>query len=75
MFAIVGATVGVVVSMPAARRLGALAATIAKAGGPPAPDQRAEMQRLQGRMATAAQIVAFLLVLATAAMAVARYVA
>ena len=75
VFAIVGATVGVVVSMPAARRLGALAATIAKTGAPPAPDQMAEMQRLQGRMATAAQIAAFLLVLATAAMAVARYVA
>ena len=75
VFAILGATIGVAVSMPAARRLGVLGATIAKSGGPPSAEQVAELQRLQGRMATATQIVAILLVLATAAMAVARYVA
>jgi hypothetical protein len=75
VLALLGATIGVTVSMPSARRLGVIAATAAKSGGPPSSDQMAEIQRLQGRMTTASQYVAVLLMLATAAMAVARYVA
>jgi hypothetical protein len=43
-------------------------------GGPPTPEEQAEMKRLQGRMSVASQFVTLLLVLATAAMAIARYV-
>lgn len=73
IIAILGATIGTTISMPSARRLGALAGSIAKGGGPPSPEQAAEMQRLQKRMSTATSYAASLLVLATAAMAVARY--
>jgi hypothetical protein len=75
VFALLAATLGLTVAMPAARRLGALGGAIAKAGAPPSAEQMAEMQRLQGRMSTAGALGAALLVLATAAMAVARYVA
>ena len=73
--AILAAALGVAVGMPTARRLGGLAASMAKAGSPPSPEQMAEMQRLQGRMSTTGALGAGLLVLSTAAMAVARYVA
>jgi uncharacterized RDD family membrane protein YckC len=44
------------------------------AGRPPSPDEAAAIQRLQARLASAALVVAVLLLLATAAMALARYV-
>jgi hypothetical protein len=71
---ILGFLLGVVINMPAARRLGAIGATAAKRGSAPTPDEAAEMQRLQGRMSAASQIVTLLLLLATGAMAIARYV-
>jgi uncharacterized membrane protein len=72
--AIVAAILGMAVNLPAARRLTALAAGIQAAGRPPAPVEAAEMQRLQARLGRATMIAAALLVLATLAMAVARYV-
>ena len=74
VFAILAATLGVTVGMPTAKRVGLLAGAIAKAGGPPSAEQAAEMQRLQGRMSKVSTLGAVLLLLATAAMAVARYV-
>jgi hypothetical protein len=67
-------TLGMAIVSPGAKRMGALAAAMHGSGGPPAPAQVAEMQALQARMARFAVIVAVLLLLATAAMAVARYV-
>jgi uncharacterized membrane protein len=72
--AILGFVLGIVINMPAARRMGAIGAAAAKRGGPPTADEAAEMQRLQGRMSVASQIVTVLLLLATGAMAIARYV-
>jgi hypothetical protein len=62
------------INMPAGRRMGAIGAAAAKRGGPPTPEEAAEMQRLQGRMSVASQIVTVLLLLATGAMAIARYI-
>jgi uncharacterized membrane protein len=73
-FAVLAAIVGVVVNLPTARRLTALAARVQSSGRPPAPDEAAEMQRLQARLGRATMVAAGLLVLATLAMAVARYV-
>jgi hypothetical protein len=73
-FAILAMIIGMAVSSPAGRRLGALGAEIRARGGPPTPAEVAEMQRLQDRVARGSQIVALLLVLATGAMAIARYV-
>ena len=73
LLGIVGAVVGMGVNVPVGRRLGVIAAQSQAAGRPPTAEEAAEMQRLQARMATAGQFVSVLLVLATLAMAVARY--
>ena len=74
LLAVVAIVVGLTVNAPAAKRLGVLGAKVQAQGAPPTFDQAAEMQRLQQRLGTALRAVALLLVLATAAMALARYV-
>jgi hypothetical protein len=74
LLALAGGVVGMVVTAPTGRKLGTLGAAMAAAGRPPTPDELATMQSLQRRLATAAALVAVLVVLATVAMAVARYV-
>ena len=71
--AILAMIVGMVVNPPAMRRVGEIAAAVAKRGGPPKPEEAAEITRLQNRMGTGTVIVALLMTLAVAAMAVARY--
>jgi uncharacterized membrane protein len=71
---IAGAVLGMATSAPTGRRLAAMTATIKARGGPPTAEELAEIQRLQARMRGAGRLVAVLLVLATVAMAVARYV-
>ena len=73
LVAVVAIVIGMAVNSPTANQLGALAARIQAAGRPPSPDELAAIQRLQGRLATANVLAAGLLLLATAAMAVARY--
>jgi uncharacterized membrane protein len=72
--ALIAAILGMAVNSPTGRRLGALAAAARARGGPPSADELAEMQRLQLRLTKATRWVALLLLVATAAMAVARYV-
>ena len=71
--AILAMIVGMIVNPPAARRMAQIATAAGKRGGPPSPEEAAEVQRLQKRMATANVFVAILLTLAVSAMAVARY--
>jgi uncharacterized membrane protein len=71
--AILAMILGMIVNPPAAKRMGQLAAAAAQRGGPPSPEEAAELQRLQKRMTTANIFVAILLTLALSAMAVARY--
>lgn len=71
--AILALIVGMATSAPSAKRLGAIAAAAGKRGGPPTPEEAAEIGRLQARMRTGSMIVAALLTLTVAAMAVARY--
>ena len=72
--AIVAFSIGVVVNLPTTKRLAVLTAAIQSKGGPPSADEAALMKRLQGRLGAALMAIAGLLALATAAMAVARYV-
>ena len=72
--AILTLAIGGTMIAPAAKRAGALGAAIAAGGKPPSPEQAAEMGRLQARLATLGTLGAVLLVLTTAAMAVARYI-
>ena len=73
VMALIAVVLGMAVNSPAASRLGALGARIKAAGRPPSPDELAEIQRLQQRLARASVLQALLLLLAAAAMAVARY--
>ena len=73
LLAIIALVIGMTVNSPTARQLGVLTAAIQAQGIPPSPEQSAQMQRLQGRLGLAIQIVTVLLLLATAAMATARY--
>lgn len=58
----------------AGMRLGALMKQIETKGGPPTPDQLAELQGLQKRMRSVSLWTAILLLVAVVAMALARYV-
>jgi len=71
--AILAIVLGLVINAPTGRRMSVIGAAIAKRGGPPEPGEAAELQRLQARMEMASVAVAVLLLLATCAMAVARY--
>ena len=72
--ALIALSIGLFGAMPMAKRAGALAATIAASGGPPSAEQAAEMKRLQQRAGSLSALGSSLLVLATVAMAVARYI-
>ena len=66
--------IGQLVNAPTAARMSALAQAMQSAGAPPKPAQIAEMQKLQMRLGQAGIAAAILLVISTAAMAIARYV-
>jgi uncharacterized membrane protein len=70
--AVLGAVIGMVMGGASARRMAAIGQRITEAGIP-TPEQQAEMERLQGRMALGSRLTAGLLLLSAAAMAVARY--
>ena len=71
--AILAMIIGMIMAPPAVKRLGEIAAAAAKRGGPPTPEEAAQIERLQGRLRTSTIITATLLTLAVSAMAVARY--
>jgi len=73
LLAVIAFVIGVAVNAPAGQRLAALTAEMQAKGGPPTPEQSAQVQRLQKRLGVGMQVIAVLLVLATAAMALARY--
>jgi len=74
IFGIIGAGVGFIIMTPAARKLMALGAEVAKAGGPPSPQQGAEMGRLSERLSQAGRINALALAIAVICMGTARYI-
>jgi hypothetical protein len=73
VMAIAAVVVGLMVNAPTANRIGALGGAIMAGGGKPSPEQAAEMKQLQSRLGGALKAVTALLMLATAAMATARY--
>jgi uncharacterized membrane protein len=73
VLALVAIVIGMAVSARAAKQLGDLAARVQAGGRPPSPDEAATIQRLQDRLAKSGVLAAILLLLATAAMAAARY--
>ena len=73
LLAIVALIIGLVVTKPTLTRIGNLGQSIQAGGGPPKPEQMAEMQMLQLRLRRAGRIGTTLLVIAVIAMSVARY--
>lgn len=72
-FAIAAVILGTVVNSPAARKMGIISTAVRNSGGSPTPEQGAELARLSARLGWALNTAGVLVVLATAAMAVARY--
>jgi hypothetical protein len=64
---------GLLSTGPTAQKLAALGGQIAAAGGPPKPEQAAELGRLQRKLATSSTVSTILATAALAFMAVARY--
>jgi hypothetical protein len=60
---------GVFVQRPTAQRMSALGAAIAAAGGPPTPEQAAEIQALRSRLSKAASLTAWHVLFASLLMA------
>jgi len=73
VLALVAIAIGMAVNSRTAKQLGDLAARVQAGGRPPSPDEASAMQRLQDRLAKGAVLGAILLLVATAAMAAARY--
>lgn len=65
--------IGTLSTGPKAKKIGALAGRIEAAGGPPDPEQVAEIGRLQAKLATSSTWSTILATVALALMAVARY--
>lgn len=68
------AAVGLLVSAPTGKHLGAATASLQAAGRPPTAEEVGHIQLLQAALARAATTIAGLLIFTAAAMAVARYV-
>ena len=73
-FAILAVILGLAVGMPANAGMVRISTTVRQRGGPPTAEEAAQLERFQTRSALAAMGASALLFLATAAMAVARYV-
>ena len=71
--ALLAIVLGAGIGAPAGRRMAQLGAEMAREGGRPGAEQVAEMARLQRRAGSAGRIASVLLLIATAAMATARY--
>lgn len=74
VLATIGWLLGFFVSRPTANKIGMLAAQLAAADSPPSPALRTELGALQARMSKVSMLIAALLITATIAMAVARYI-
>lgn len=64
---------GLLSTGPTAKKMGALAGQMQAAGGPPKPEQVAEMGRLQAKLATSSTVSTILTTAGLVLMAVARY--
>jgi hypothetical protein len=69
---LVAIAIGHAVNLPASKKLVALGGAVQESGGPPTPDQAAEMARLQGRLRMGIRVGAVLLTATVVAMAAAR---
>ena len=74
VLAIIAFIIGFTVNRPAAARINDIGDAIAKAGGPPTPEQMQELAALRKKLFTASNIIAVILGLVVLAMSIFRYV-
>jgi uncharacterized membrane protein len=74
VLAIIAFIIGFTVNRPAANRINAIGDAIARAGGPPTPEQMQELAALRKKLFTASNIIAVILGLVVLAMSIFRYV-
>ena len=72
VFALCAILVGMLFTSPAAKRAGAIAASLG--GKPPSPEQAAQLQAAQKQIGVTSALATLFVFLATCAMAVARYI-
>lgn len=71
--AIIAYAVGFIVTIPTVKKIAAISKLISESGGPPAPDQMMQLQKLRHTLFTATNGVAVLLLIAALFMSMARY--
>ena len=71
--AILALALGMIINVPASRRSATINEAVAKRGGTPTAEESAELQRLMARLGLGTIVAGSFLVVAVAAMAVARY--
>ena len=71
---IIALGVGFFVSRPTLQRMGAIMGRLAAAEGPPSDEDQVELNALRGRLRTAIQIAAVLLLIAVATMALGPHI-
>ena len=74
LLALMGFSVGMLVNVPTSKKMGALGAQIAAAGGPPSEEQAGQMAAYRAVIAKGSLAIAILLGLAAVMMAIARVV-
>ena len=72
--AILALTLGMIINVPASRRMAVVNEGIGKRGGAPTATETAELQKIMARLGMGTMIAGTFLTIAVAAMAVARYV-
>jgi uncharacterized membrane protein len=73
-FAVVALIIGAAVTGRTTNDLGRLSAAVQAQGGPPSPEQAAQLAQLSGRLRSSARITFGLMLVTSVAMAIARYV-
>jgi hypothetical protein len=74
VFALVAWFIGMILNAPLAKKIGAYNAKLAASGAPPTDADKATVGAMQAKLAQYSMIATVLLLLATACMAVARYI-
>jgi uncharacterized membrane protein len=74
VLAIIAFIIGFTVNRPVAARINAISDAIAKAGGPPTPEQMQELGALRKKLFTGSNVIAVLLAFVVLAMSIFRYV-
>ena len=73
-FALIAFFLGLYVNKPTVERIAKIGKAAAEKGGPPSPEQIAELQKLRARLFSAINYTALLVLGAATAMSIARYV-